>query len=208
MNTITATSPLTNLFIQRSTLQESNTSAQPSTVPNPHTTTAPNTKESVPQGVSSTRSDEALPKLFQALQRTSQGTSSVESTSPASAITSSSSGVNQTNPYDSLSRIEDAFTPSKELSAALNAKAYVKNGLSSVDAFKSMANQLQIDGVLNRDDMMAVDFLSAKSPNITLKDFDAMIKNDNLSREMRSLIAQLVQKLHMVDYLSGGLMSS
>ncbi len=114
----------------------------------------------------------------------------------------------QKDPYDSLHRIQDTFTPSKELSAAMSAKAYVKNGLADVDSFKSMAKQLQADGVLNRDDMMAVDFLSAKSPNISLKDFDAMIKNDNLSREMRSLISQLVQKLHMVNYISGGLMNA
>lgn len=110
--------------------------------------------------------------------------------------------------YDSLHRIQDTFTPSKELSAAMNAKAYVKNGLADVDSFKSMAKQLQADGVLNRDDMMAVDFLSAKAPHISFQDFDAMIKNDNLSREMRSLISQLVQKLHMVNYISGGLMSA
>ncbi|ETD27463.1 hypothetical protein [Helicobacter canis] len=112
------------------------------------------------------------------------------------------------DPYDSLHRIQDTFTPSKELSAAMNAKAYVKNGLADVDSFKSMAKQLQADGVLNRDDMMAVDFLSAKAPHISFQDFDAMIKNDNLSREMRSLISQLVQKLHMVNYISGGLMSA
>lgn len=112
------------------------------------------------------------------------------------------------DPYDSLHKIEDTFTPSKELSAAMNAKSYVKNGLADVDSFKLMARQLQADGVLNRDDMMAVDFLSAKSPNISLQDFDAMIKNDNLSREMRGLISQLVQKLHMVNYISGGLMSA
>lgn len=112
------------------------------------------------------------------------------------------------DPYDSLHRIQDTFTPSKELSAAMNAKAYVKNGLADVDSFKSMAKKLQADGVLNRDDMMAVDFLSAKAPHISLQDFDAMIKNDNLSREMRSLISQLVQKLHMVNYISGGLMSA
>ena len=112
------------------------------------------------------------------------------------------------DPYDSLHRIQDTFTPSKELSAAMNAKAYVKNGLADVESFKSMAKQLQADGVLNRDDMMAVDFLSAKAPHISFQDFDAMIKNDNLSREMRSLISQLVQKLHMVNYISGGLMSA
>lgn len=112
------------------------------------------------------------------------------------------------DPYDSLHKIKDTFTPSKELSAAMNAKSYVKHGLADVDSFKLMARQLQADGVLNRDDMMAVDFLSAKSPNISLQDFDAMIKNDNLSREMRGLISQLVQKLHMVNYISGGLMSA
>lgn len=112
------------------------------------------------------------------------------------------------DPYDSLHKIQDTFTPSKELSAAMNAKAYVKNGLADVESFKSMAKQLQADGVLNRDDMMAVDFLSAKAPHISFQDFDAMIKNDNLSREMRSLISQLVQKLHMVNYISGGLMSA
>lgn len=112
------------------------------------------------------------------------------------------------DPYDSLHKIQDTFTPSKELSAAMNAKAYVKNGLADVESFKSMAKQLQADGVLNRDDMMAVDFLSAKAPHISFQDFDAMIKNDNLSREMRSLISQLVQKLHMVNYISGGLTSA
>ncbi|MBR2495545.1 hypothetical protein [Helicobacter sp.] len=55
---------------------------------------------------------------------------------------------------------------------------------------------------------MAVDFLSAKAPHISFQDFNAMIKNDNLSREMRSLISQLIQKLHMVNYISGGLMSA
>lgn len=122
--------------------------------------------------------------------------------------TDSSGNSNYKDPYASLHRIQDTFTPSKELSAAMNAKTYVKNGFADVDSFKSMAKQLQTDGVLNRDDMMAVDFLSAKAPHISFQDFDAMIKNDNLSREMRSLISQLIQKLHMVNYISGGLMSA
>ena len=104
----------------------------------------------------------------------------------------------------SISRLEDTFTPSDELSAAMRAKSYFKNALIDADSFKAMARQLHNDGVINRDEMMMVDFLSEKSPNISLKDFDSMIKNDNLSREMRGLIAQLVQKIHLMNYLSGG----
>lgn len=104
----------------------------------------------------------------------------------------------------SLSRLEDTFTPSNELSAAIKAKSYFQNALIDADSFKSIAQRLHNDGVLSADEMIAVDFLSEKSPNISLKDFDAMIKNDNLSREMRGLIAQLVQKIHLMNYLSGG----
>lgn len=104
----------------------------------------------------------------------------------------------------SISRLEDTFTPSDELSAAMRAKSYFKNALIDADSFKAMARQLHNDGVINRDEMMMADFLSEKSPNISLKDFDSMIKNDNLSREMRGLIAQLVQKIHLMNYLSGG----
>ncbi|MGX2972501.1 hypothetical protein [Helicobacter sp. T3_23-1059] len=104
----------------------------------------------------------------------------------------------------SLERLEDTFTPSNELSAAMRAKSYFQNALIDADSFKSMAQRLHNDGVLSADEMIAVDFLSEKSPNISLKDFDAMIKNDNLSREMRGLIAQLVQKIHLMNYLSGG----
>lgn len=107
----------------------------------------------------------------------------------------------------SISRLEDTLTLSDELSAAMRAKSYFKNALIDVDSFKAMAQQLHNDGVINRDEMIAVDFLSEKSPNISLKDFDTMIKNDNLSREMRGLIAQLVQKIHLMNYLSGGVLA-
>ncbi len=125
---------------------------------------------------------------------------------PINEVSFDDNGTSQKS--SSLSRIEDTFTPSDELSAAMNAKSYVINGLADINSFRAMANQLQTDGILNRDDMMAVDFLATKSPNISLKDFDSVIRNENLSQEMRGLISQLVQKLHMMNYLSGGAMGA
>lgn len=191
MSTITNTNPttqaLSDLFANRTSLY-------------------PQSESKEMQAKNPALTDNAKPDMLEFLQNLAP-----------SAPVSSVSGVGQTNSevpvssedsYVSLSRIQDVFTPSKELSAAMNAKSYVQDGFADVDKFKSMAKQLQSDGVLNHDDMMAVDFLSAKSPNISFKDFDAMIRNDNLSREMRTLIAQLVQKLHMVNYVSGGIMNA
>ncbi|OBV28384.1 hypothetical protein BKN38_07715 [Helicobacter sp. CLO-3] len=172
-----------------------------------NTTTKPQSSTPQPGTIEASENQDMLAFLSslsganaaQATQKASEVANDVDSSAQADAGKSR---------VDWVSKIEDTFTPSRELSAAINAREYVKNGLADADSFRSMARQLQNDGVLNCDDMMAVDFLSTKSPNISLKDFDAMIKNDSLSREMRGLIAQLVQKLHMVNYISGGLMSA
>ena len=102
--------------------------------------------------------------------------------------------------------INDSLSLSKEFDAALKAKDYVTNGMADVNAFKAMAQQLNINGILNKDDMLAVDFLAKKAPDISFQNFNAVLKNQNLSYEMHDLIAQLIHKLQMVNYLSNGTM--
>lgn len=219
MNTITSstsaqeTKALSELFAQRANLQ-SNLQATPesSVESRLDSSKAAEIATSKPESTSAVQEKFGMQSFLNALAPNEKASESSElARAQAAQGVGGVAGFDERlgkDPYDSLHKIEDTFTPSKELSAAMNAKSYVKHGLADVDSFKLMARQLQADGVLNRDDMMAVDFLSAKSPNISLQDFDAMIKNDNLSREMRGLISQLVQKLHMVNYISGGLMSA
>lgn len=218
MNTITSstsaqeTKALSELFAQRANLQ-SNLQATPESNAQSRLDSSKSAESatSKPESTNAVKEDFSMQSFLNALAPNTQA-SELARTQAAQGV-SGVKGLDENlgsaqDPYDSLHKIKDTFTPSKELNAAMNAKIYVKHGLADVDSFKQMARQLQADGVLNRDDMMAVDFLSAKSPNISLQDFDAMIKNDNLSREMRGLISQLVQKLHMVNYISGGLMSA
>ncbi|WP_299327334.1 hypothetical protein [uncultured Helicobacter sp.] len=218
MNTITSstsaqeTKALSELFAQRANLQ-SNLQATPESNAQSKLDSSKSAESAVskPESTNAVKEDFSMQSFLNALAPNTQASELARA--QAAQGVSGVKGLDENlgsaqDPYDSLHKIKDTFTPSKELSAAMNAKSYVKHGLADVDSFKLMARQLQADGVLNRDDMMAVDFLSAKSPNISLQDFDAMIKNDNLSREMRGLISQLVQKLHMVNYISGGLMSA
>ena len=218
MNTITSstsaqeTKALSELFAQRANLQ-SNLQATPESNAQSKLDSSKSAESatSKPESTNAVKEDFSMQSFLNALAPNTQASELARA--QAAQGVSGVKGLDENlgsaqDPYDSLHKIKDTFTPSKELSAAMNAKSYVKHGLADVDSFKLMARQLQADGVLNRDDMMAVDFLSAKSPNISLQDFDAMIKNDNLSREMRGLISQLVQKLHMVNYISGGLMSA
>lgn len=209
------TKALSELFAQRANLQ-SNLQATPESNAQSRLDSSKSAESAVskPESTNAVKEDFSMQSFLNALAPNDKvGESSELARTQAAQGVSGVKGLDENlgsaqDPYDSLHKIKDTFTPSKELSAAMNAKSYVKHGLADVDSFKLMARQLQADGVLNRDDMMAVDFLSAKSPNISLQDFDAMIKNDNLSREMRGLISQLVQKLHMVNYISGGLMSA
>lgn len=218
MNTITSstsaqeTKALSELFAQRANLQ-SNLQTTPESNAQSKLDSSKSAESAVskPESTNAVKEDFSMQSFLNALAPNTQASELARA--QAAQGVSGVKGLDENlgsaqDPYDSLHKIKDTFTPSKELSAAMNAKSYVKHGLADVDSFKLMARQLQADGVLNRDDMMAVDFLSAKSPNISLQDFDAMIKNDNLSREMRGLISQLVQKLHMVNYISGGLMSA
>lgn len=206
------TKALSELFAQRANLQ-SNLQATPESKAESRLDSSKSAEiaTSKPESTNAVKEDFSMQSFLNALAPNTQASELARA--QAAQGVSGVKGLDENlgsaqDPYDSLHKIKDTFTPSKELSAAMNAKSYVKHGLADVDSFKLMARQLQADGVLNRDDMMAVDFLSAKSPNISLQDFDAMIKNDNLSREMRGLISQLVQKLHMVNYISGGLMSA
>lgn len=206
------TKALSELFAQRANLQ-SNLQATPESNAQSKLDSSKSAESAVskPESTNAVKEDFSMQSFLNALAPNTQASELARA--QAAQGVSGVKGLDENlgsaqDPYDSLHKIKDTFTPSKELSAAMNAKSYVKHGLADVDSFKLMARQLQADGVLNRDDMMAVDFLSAKSPNISLQDFDAMIKNDNLSREMRGLISQLVQKLHMVNYISGGLMSA
>ena len=218
MNTITSstsaqeTKALSELFAQRANLQ-SNLQATPESNAQSKLDSSKSAESAVskPESTNAVKEDFSMQSFLNALAPNTQasGLARAQAVQGVSGVKGLDENLGSAqDPYDSLHKIKDTFTPSKELSAAMNAKSYVKHGLADVDSFKLMARQLQADGVLNRDDMMAVDFLSAKSPNISLQDFDAMIKNDNLSREMRGLISQLVQKLHMVNYISGGLMSA
>lgn len=209
------TKALSELFAQRANLQ-SNLQATPESNAQSKLDSSKSAESatSKPESTNAVKEDFSMQSFLNALAPNTQasGLARAQAAQGVSGVKgldeNLGSAQDPQDPYDSLHKIKDTFTPSKELSAAMNAKSYVKHGLADVDSFKLMARQLQADGVLNRDDMMAVDFLSAKSPNISLQDFDAMIKNDNLSREMRGLISQLVQKLHMVNYISGGLMSA
>lgn len=206
------TKALSELFAQRANLQ-SNLQATPESNAQSKLDSSKSAESatSKPESTNAVKEDFSMQSFLNALAPNTQasGLARAQAAQGVSGVKGLDENLGSAqDPYDSLHKIKDTFTPSKELSAAMNAKSYVKHGLADVDSFKLMARQLQADGVLNRDDMMAVDFLSAKSPNISLQDFDAMIKNDNLSREMRGLISQLVQKLHMVNYISGGLMSA
>ncbi|MDO7253615.1 hypothetical protein [Helicobacter cappadocius] len=104
--------------------------------------------------------------------------------------------------------IKDSFTPSLEYSKILDAKDIVKGGLKDVDSFISMTQTLKKENILNSDDMIAVDFLAKESPKLDFDAFNKIIKNDNLSMEMKGLITTLVQKIEMIDYLSGGVMAA
>ncbi|PAF50404.1 hypothetical protein BKH43_04750 [Helicobacter sp. 13S00401-1] len=84
----------------------------------------------------------------------------------------------------------------------------IKGGLNDMTSFQALANRLQREDILNSHDMIAVKFLSMHSPTSKLEDFDRVLRNENLSVEMRSLIATLINKLHTINYLHSGLLVS
>lgn len=133
--------------------------------------------------------------------RYTQNTSSV---APADDFTKTPSVANEIKKRD----IEDKFTPSAEYSKILQTQDVVKGGLKDVDSFLSMAQTLKKENILNSDDMIAADFLAQKSPKLDFDEFNKMMRNDNLSMEMKGLISELVQKLEMIDYLSKGAMAA
>ncbi|PAF42487.1 hypothetical protein [Helicobacter sp. 11S02596-1] len=103
-----------------------------------------------------------------------------------------------------IKNIHDEFLPSQEYTRIQNIKDQVAGGFKNVDSFISMAQTLKNENVISNNDMIAVDFLAKESPKLSFDAFNRIIRNDNLSMEMKGLISQLVQKLQMIDYLSKG----
>ncbi|PAF41327.1 hypothetical protein [Helicobacter sp. 11S03491-1] len=104
--------------------------------------------------------------------------------------------------------IEDSFVPSKEYTKIIELQDQIKGGFKDVNSFVVISEKLHKEGILNNDDMIAVDFLAKESPKPDFDEFNKIMQNDYLSLEMKGLISRLVQKLEMIDYLSKGAMSA
>ncbi|PAF44353.1 hypothetical protein [Helicobacter sp. 11S02629-2] len=109
-------------------------------------------------------------------------------------------------PLDSIP--QDVFVKSKYTQKIEKLGNDIKGGLNDMTSFQALANRLQREDILNSGDMIAVKFLSSHSPTSKLEDFDKVLRNENLSVEMRSLIATLINKLHTINYLHSGLLVS
>lgn len=79
----------------------------------------------------------------------------------------------------------------------------MQDSFIDADSFKARARELEIGGILNKDELSMVDFLAARSPNISYAGFDELLSMQNMSNDVRELIHQLITKLKMVDYIAG-----
>lgn len=106
--------------------------------------------------------------------------------------------------------LSDVFVKSDYLKKVENARPYIEGGFSDVSNFVIMANTLKNENILNNQDLIAAKYVANQTSDSSLsfETFNKFLKNDNLSAEMKSLISQLINKLHNINYVHAGLLMS
>lgn len=101
---------------------------------------------------------------------------------------------------------QDVFVKSEYLQKLESLGDYIQGGFRDAQSFMNMANALQGESILNSQDLIAANYVSRVSDDISFDSFNKIIQNENLSMEMRGLITQLVNKLYNINYVHAGLL--
>ncbi len=101
---------------------------------------------------------------------------------------------------------QDVFVKSEYLQKIESLGDSIQGGFRDAESFVSMANILHGENILNNQDLIAANYLAKTSKDINFESFNKVLKNENLSMEMKGLISQLMNKLYNINYVHAGLM--
>ncbi|RDU73316.1 hypothetical protein CQA66_01195 [Helicobacter aurati] len=101
---------------------------------------------------------------------------------------------------------QDVFVKSDYLQKIENLGDSIQGGFRDADTFMSMISILRGESILNSQDVIAANYVARTSDEINFESFNKILKNENLSMEMRGLISQLVNKLYNINYVHAGVM--
>lgn len=104
-------------------------------------------------------------------------------------------------------KIQDTFSPSQDYKKIKEAEKYIKDALKDTPSFLALADKLQKENIISKQEKIAADFLAAKSPSLDFESFEATSRTQGINLEMQQAIRNLIQKLQMINYLSGNILA-
>lgn len=115
------------------------------------------------------------------------------------------------NRYISISSDEsylpqDVFVKSEYLQKIEGLGDSIQGGFKDASSFMAMANILRGENILNSQDLIAAGYIAKTSDDINFEAFNRILRNEQLSMEMKGLISQLVNKLYNINYVHAGSM--
>lgn len=102
-------------------------------------------------------------------------------------------------------RIEDRFSPSKELQKAKEIGGELEGGFRDKTSFENLSNTLRQEGLINSNEKVAMDYLKNNSSKLSFDEFEKIAANDKHSKEMKGLIDSVVNTMKFVDSVNGGI---
>lgn len=115
------------------------------------------------------------------------------------------------NRYISISSDEnylpqDVFVKSEYLQKIEGLGDSIQGGFKDASSFMAMANVLRGENILNSQDLIAAGYIAKTSDDINFETFNKLLRNEQLSMEMKGLISQLMNKLYNINYIHAGIM--
>lgn len=101
---------------------------------------------------------------------------------------------------------QDVFVKSEYLQKIEGLGDSIQGGFKDASSFMAMANVLRGENILNSQDLIAAGYIAKTSEDINFEAFNKLLRNEQLSMEMKGLISQLVNKLYNINYVHAGIM--
>ncbi|RDU64992.1 hypothetical protein CQA53_07055 [Helicobacter didelphidarum] len=101
---------------------------------------------------------------------------------------------------------QDIFVKSEYLQKIESLGDSLQGAFRDANTFMEMANALRGQDILNNQDLIAASYVARTSEDINFDSFNQILRNENLSMEMRGLINQLVNKLYNINYVHAGVL--
>ena len=101
---------------------------------------------------------------------------------------------------------QDVFVKSEYLQKIEGLGDSIQGGFKDASSFMTMANVLRGENILNSQDLIAAGYIAKTSEDINFEAFNKLLRNEQLSMEMKGLISQLVNKLYNINYVHAGIM--